>query len=83
MFNKVFNNLLLGEDRRKWEEEFGIRHYAGVVMYNVKGFVDKNRDVHQEVFLDLLTSSQKSLVREFTSLPNQVVCFVFLLLFFY
>ena len=62
----------LGDDRRKWEEEFGIRHYAGAVMYNVSGFVDKNRDVHQEVFLDLLTSSQKTLVREFTNLTNQV-----------
>ncbi|XP_046440084.1 myosin-I heavy chain-like isoform X4 [Daphnia pulex] len=60
-----------GDDRRKWEEVFGIRHYAGAVMYNVSGFVDKNRDVHQEVFLDLLTNSQKALVREFTSLPNQ------------
>ncbi len=42
-------------------------------MYNIKGFVDKNRDVHQEVFLDLLTSSRKNLVRELTSLPNQVI----------
>lgn len=41
-------------------------------MYNVSGFVDKNRDVHQEVFLDLLTSSNKAVVREFTSLSNQV-----------
>lgn len=41
-------------------------------MYNVSGFVDKNRDVQQEVFLDLLTSSTKSVVRELTSLPNQV-----------
>ena len=44
-------------------------------MYNVRGFVDKNRDVHQEVFLDLLTSSEKSLVRELSSLPISQVNF--------
>jgi hypothetical protein len=26
---------LQGEDRRKWDVEFGIRHYAGTVVYKV------------------------------------------------
>lgn len=46
-------------------------------MYNVKGFVDKNRDVHQEVFLDLLTSSKKIFVQNLTGLPNQVIHYQF------
>ena len=37
-------------------------------MYNVNGFVDKNRDVHQEVFLDLLNSSNQTLVQDLTSM---------------
>jgi hypothetical protein len=24
-----------GDDRRKWDVEFGIRHYAGTVVYKV------------------------------------------------
>jgi len=46
-------------------------------MYNVKGFVDKNRDVQQEVFLDLLNSSNKVLVQDLTSSALQVSFFVF------
>ncbi|XP_073998346.1 unconventional myosin 10A isoform X4 [Rhodnius prolixus] len=42
--------------------EFGVKHFAGPVWYNVDGFLDKNRDTLRTDVVDLLISSSLPMV---------------------
>jgi hypothetical protein len=44
------SNYLRGRD------EFGVRHFAGEVIYSVTGFLDKNKDSISSDFVDVVTS---------------------------
>ena len=59
-----------GDDCRKWHAEFGVRHYAGEVMYQVADFLAKNKDVQQDQLFEIMHQSSNDFVRAIASLQD-------------
>ncbi|KAK4363859.1 hypothetical protein RND71_015217 [Anisodus tanguticus] len=65
--DKLKQHLKANPCYRGDREEFGIRHFAGEVIYDASGFLEKNRDtVHSEI-IQLLSSSSEDLPKLFAS----------------
>ncbi|XP_067871836.1 myosin-7B-like [Heterodontus francisci] len=71
-FNAKLHDNLLGklpnfakpkpDKKRKYESHFEILHYAGVVPYNLTGWLDKNKDPLNETAVELFQQSSNDLV---------------------
>ena len=57
-------NYVKGDDRRRWDLEFTIKHYAGEVRYAGAGFLDKNKDAQQDQLFELMNSSANVFVKD-------------------
>ncbi|KJE90233.1 myosin-X [Capsaspora owczarzaki ATCC 30864] len=53
----------MSADKREHGDRFGVKHYAGTVIYMVNGFLDKNKDVQQDMLFGLMGQSGDDFVK--------------------
>ncbi|KAM9797750.1 unconventional myosin-VIIb [Syngnathus typhle] len=49
--------------KNNYETQFGVNHFAGVVYYDSKGFLEKNRDALSPDFIQLVETSSNKLLK--------------------
>ncbi|KPM10210.1 myosin-VIIa-like protein 1, partial [Sarcoptes scabiei] len=59
-----------GDDRRNWNSEFGIKHYAGEVMYTVTDFLAKNKDAQQDQLFEIMLNSNNDFIKSISTLQD-------------
>lgn len=64
MNNQHKESKLFISTKTEHETEFGVRHFAGVVYYNSKGFLEKNRDAVSFDVLKMVETSKNMLLRQ-------------------
>ncbi|XP_067322571.1 unconventional myosin-VIIa isoform X2 [Anolis sagrei] len=68
MLNKLNSQHKLNTNyippRNNYETQFGINHFAGVVYYETKGFLEKNRDTLHGDIIQLVHSSRNKFIKQ-------------------
>lgn len=67
------SRYIRGDDRRRWPIEFGVRHYAGPVVYTIENFLEKNKDTQPDALMELLRNSNIPLVAELGRLDEILI----------
>ncbi|KAK2831780.1 hypothetical protein Q7C36_016866 [Tachysurus vachellii] len=64
MNNKHHSNKIYIPPKSNHVLQFGVRHFAGVVFYDCKGFLEKNRDMLSSDIITLIQKSSSKLLRQ-------------------
>ncbi|XP_048837156.1 myosin VIIAa isoform X3 [Brienomyrus brachyistius] len=68
MLNKLNSQHKLNTNyippKNTYETQFGIQHFAGVVFYETKGFLEKNRDTLHGDIIQLVHSSRNKFIKQ-------------------
>uniref|UniRef100_A0A3B4VIC1 Unconventional myosin-VIIa-like n=1 Tax=Seriola dumerili TaxID=41447 RepID=A0A3B4VIC1_SERDU len=59
--------------KNNYETQFGIKHFAGVVYYDSKGFLEKNRDSLSSDLIQLVETSTNKLLKQSSANPKMVI----------
>uniref|UniRef100_A0A1A9W1S0 Myosin motor domain-containing protein n=1 Tax=Glossina brevipalpis TaxID=37001 RepID=A0A1A9W1S0_9MUSC len=57
------NRSLYIKPKSNQENNFGVRHYAGIVFYNTRGFLEKNRDSFSLDLKEMIANSKNKFVK--------------------